>query len=505
MKAKILCADIPTGDIYRQLCSLCGQDTQILTAGDGHEALRLLKLHGSSVRLAIFNTLLPVMDGVSLCRNIRKSERWQTLPVVLVGDNEKEREASLEAGCTEYLSRPCSKAKLSEILDKALCLVWDESEARTRDQLSILVVDDTKQVRTVVRRFLTSQNYKVEEAESGEDMNRMLKLEIPDIIILDIMLPKEDGLTILRRLKQNPDTKEIPVIIVSGLGEVEIVAQALEDGAADYLTKPICSKRLTARVKNCHDTLKLRRLEREQKAVLEEKNVFLQRRVQRQMEHLKKSHHGTIFCLSKLAESRDPETGEHLERLQEYCRAICHALLDAGHFAETLSEHFIENLAAASPLHDIGKVGIPDAVLLKPGRLTPEEFDIMKTHAQLGADTLMAASEHCGNNPLIEMGIEIAQFHHEKWDGSGYPTGLSGDSIPLSARILALGDVYDALTSKRVYKDAFSHEKSRDIIVEGRGQHFDPKVVDAFLAVEDEFRRIRETFSDPVTPEVLAV
>jgi len=203
-----------------------------------------------------------------------------------------------------------------------------------------------------------------------------------------------------------------------------------------------------------------------------------------------------IFALSKLAESRDPETGEHLERLQEYCRALCESLVDAGECTELLTSDYIGNLVAASPLHDIGKVGIPDAILLKPGKLTDEEFEIMKQHSQIGADTLSAASQHYGNNPMLEMGIEIAQFHHEKWNGSGYPTGVSGENIPLSARILALGDVYDALTSKRVYKDAFSHEVSTSIIVEGRGTHFDPKVVDAFLRVEEKFKAIRAAFND---------
>lgn len=504
MKWKVLCADVATGDLHRRLSSLCGEDAQILTATDGHDALRLLKLHGDSVKLAVLNTLLPILDGVSLCRTLRRSSKWQSLPVVLVGDNERERQASLEAGCDEYLNRPCSKAKLSEILAKALCPLNESVATPTESSLSVLVVDDTQQVRTVIRRFLTAQNLEVMEADSGEMMDRVLELKTPDLIILDIMLPKEDGLSILRRLKQSEATKEIPVIIVSGLGEVEIVAQALEDGATDYMTKPICSKRLNARVKNCRDTIRLRQLEREQKSQLEARNSFLKRRIEKQMENLKNSHQGTIFALSKLAESRDPETGEHLERLQEYCREICFALRDAGHYRDILSDTFIENLAAASPLHDVGKVGIPDAVLLKPGQLTREEFEIMKTHAQLGADCLIAASEHCGNNPLIEMGIEIAQFHHEKWDGSGYPTGLSGESIPLSARILALGDVYDALTSKRVYKDAFSHEKSRDIITEGRGKHFDPRVVDAFMAVEEKFRSIRITFGDKVQPELVA-
>ena len=249
----------------------------------------------------------------------------------------------------------------------------------------------------------------------------------------------------------------------------------------------------------------MRKIEQKRRIQLTQVNCELRQKVELSVQDLKDSHRGMIFALSKLAESRDPETGEHLERLQEYCRALCTALVQAGEFTHLLTPEYIETLVAASPLHDIGKVGIPDSVLLKPGKLTDEEFAIMKTHSQIGADTLSASFEHYGNNPLLEMGIEIAQFHHEKWDGSGYPFGISGEGIPLSARILALGDVYDALTSKRVYKDAFSHEVSKSIIEEGRGTHFDPKVVDAFLRVEEAFKAIRHSFSDTEKKEYVAV
>lgn len=504
-KMKILCAGTTQEGIGDMVTSLCGEEVEVLTAHDGHEALRYLKENPDDIKLAIMNTLLPVIDGVNLCRSLRRSAKWHSLPVALVGKSERDRAASLSAGCNEYLTTPCSKAKISEIVDKSLSLVQTRALQRASEEnLSVLVVDDTSEVRTVIGRFLKESNISVREADSGKSMDKLLERMLPDIIILDIMMPGEDGLSVLRRLKEGEQTKDIPVIIVSGLGEVEIVSQALEDGAVDYLTKPIRSQRLLARVRNCRDLIRLRRLEQKQKEDLEVNISLLERRVQKQMENISASHRGTIFALSKLAESRDPETGEHLERLQGYCLALCESLRKQGKYLEILSDEFIANLAAASPLHDIGKVGIPDSVLLKPGKLTREEFDTMKTHAHIGAETLRAASVHCGNNPLIEMGIEIAEFHHEKWDGSGYPNGLSGRSIPLSGRILALGDVYDALTSKRVYKDAFSHEKSREIIVEGRGSHFDPDVVDAFLAVEEKFRHIRLSFADSVPETQLA-
>lgn len=495
-KFKVLCADSRSGVLAQYLRGVCGEDGELLIAEDGHEALMLLKLHGDEIKLAVLNSLLPILDGISLCRSIRKSSRWTQIPIVLVGEPDDGFPNELESDHTVFLRRPYSKARFSETVDRFLNPLncqWTRFRCRA---VRGLVVDDTDHVRKVLRKYLTGMDIEVSEADSSVSMEREISKQKPDLILLDLMMPGEDGLTILKRLRKNPETKSIPVIIISGIGEVEVVAEALENGAVDYLTKPICFRRLKARVKNCLDVLRLRFLEKERHKELRQINSLLQRRVETYMTGLQKSQHGTIFALSKLAESRDPETGEHLERLREYCKALCRALLEQGDYVEVLTEDFIENLAAASPLHDIGKVGIPDSVLLKPGRLTSEEFDIMKTHAQIGADTLMAATQECGNNPLLEMGIEIAQFHHEKWDGNGYPVGLRGEAIPLSARILALGDVYDALTSKRVYKEAFSHEKSRAIILEGSGSHFDPKVVDAFLAAEEQFRMIRQNFSD---------
>ena len=204
--------------------------------------------------------------------------------------------------------------------------------------------------------------------------------------------------------------------------------------------------------------------------------------------------------MAKLAESRDPETGEHLERMAEYNKLLCKNLRMLPKYESIIDDKYIENIHAASPLHDIGKVGIPDNILTKPGKLSEREFDIMKTHSAIGADTLRIVDEKHPGNDLVRMGIEIAESHHEKWDGAGYPNGVSGENIPLAGRILALGDVYDALTSKRVYKEAFSHEKSREIILEGRGTHFDPDVVGAFISIENEFLTVKERFADTEEP-----
>ena len=214
------------------------------------------------------------------------------------------------------------------------------------------------------------------------------------------------------------------------------------------------------------------------------------------MEQISSAQLATIFAMSKLAESKDPDTGAHLERMREYCKAISLYLSRQPSYASLVDSTFVSSIYAASPLHDIGKVGIPDNILLKPGKLTDDEWQVMKQHPVIGANTLRAVHGQYPDNALIRIGIEIAECHHEKWDGSGYPYGLKGDAIPLSARILALADVYDALTSERCYKDAFDHKICRETIIASKNQHFDPVVVDAFLAIEGEFRKIRDEFRD---------
>ena len=486
---------------------LCGDKITVLKANDGHEALRLLKSHRNEIKLAILDTLLPVIDGVGLCKALRRSAVWHQLPVALVGSSEVERAASLSAGCTEYLPKPLSNAKLSEVIDKSIRLVRAQQRCRAQEEtLTVLVVDDTAEVRNVISRFLSDEKISVLEVDSGSTMDEMLARTLPDIIILDIMMPGEDGLSILRRLKNSEATSDIPVIIVSGLGEEEVISQALEGGGGGFpQPNRFRSQRLLARVKNCRDLLKLRRLEQRQKAHLENSVSSLEQQIRVQMENIQASQRGTIFALSKLAESRDPETGEHLERLQGYCIALCHALKGKGHYLDELSEDFIHNLAAASPLHDIGKVGIPDAVLLKPGKLTKEEFDIMKTHAEdRSPDTASRLPALRKQSPLGDGGSRSLSSTTRSGMVQGIRMDWPENVIPLSARILALGDVYDALTSARVYKAAFSHEKSRAIILEGRGSHFDPKIVDAFLEVEEKFRDIRLSFADPVPqPEMV--
>ena len=467
---------------------------RVIEARDGLEIQETLE--EKHVDLIVSNSLLPLKDGVSVCLDLQEDEKWDRLPFILLGDEQDQLTADLsnKIDCHSYLSRPFPLPQLESIASDSLNPpVRKPVESQESKDFSALIVDDTVAIRKVLGRFLKQLELSVNEAASGREMDEVLRTDRPDIIVLDILMPEEDGMTILSRLKANPETKDIPVIMISGVGDTEVVRRALEIGAVDYLAKPFCSVRLRARIQNCLSILKLQRLETVHRQVLESSNQELEAEVQKQVQKLNRSHHGMIFALSKLAESRDPETGEHLERLQGYCRVLCESLLERGVYTETLTQDFIQDLIAASPLHDIGKVGIPDAVLLKPGRLTADEFNVMKEHSQIGADTLTAVRERYGHCSLLDMGSEIALSHHERWDGSGYPEGLSGSDIPLSARILALPDVYDALTSKRVYKDAMSHKKSRSIICEGSGSHFDPEIVAAFLDAEQQFISIRET------------
>lgn len=227
--------------------------------------------------------------------------------------------------------------------------------------------------------------------------------------------------------------------------------------------------------------------------ILEKYNQELEQLVEKKVQEIYSSHMATIFALIKLSESRDDDTGAHIERTANFCQLLARKAKDEGVFAVGITDTFIDTIYKASPLHDIGKVGIPDSILLKPGKLTEDEFLIMKTHVQLGFDTLSKVGQQYDSNEFLKMGMDIALYHHEKWNGSGYLNGLVGEDIPLSARIMGLSDVYDALRSRRVYKEAFSHEKSIEIIISNRGSHFDPVLVDVFLKFHEEFRLMYES------------
>jgi putative two-component system response regulator len=339
---------------------------------------------------------------------------------------------------------------------------------------SILIVDDTPANLQVLAGMLKKRGFKARPVPSGKLALQAAQSDPPDLILLDITMPGMDGFEVCTHLKADEKLKDIPVIFVSALTETLDKVKAFSAGGVDYITKPFQFEEVQARV-DIH--LSLRRLQIE----LEKHNQNLQELVQNKVKEISNLQLSMIFAMARLSESRDNETGRHLDRVRTLCRVLAAELRESSHYRDRVSADYMDNIYNASPLHDIGKVGIPDSILLKPGKLTPEEFEIMKKHTIIGAETLGDVRAQYPKNAFLNMGIAIARSHHEKWDGNGYPDGLVGEDIPLSARIMAVADVYDALRSPRHYKPPMGHEKVCELIAKDSGTHFDPGVVDIFL------------------------
>ncbi|MFO1020848.1 MAG: response regulator [Planctomycetales bacterium] len=333
--------------------------------------------------------------------------------------------------------------------------------------MRILIVDDDEMALDLLENALTRDGYEVLRASNGNEALAILRKGNCRLVISDWEMPGMSGLDLCRTIRSRDFGGYVYVIMLTSHQGMHDFVEGMSAGADDFITKPFNPVELGIRLRVGRRIIST-----------ETRDV-------------------TIFALAKLAESRDPETGHHLERVQSYSLTLAEQLSTNPKFFDSIDDEFIRLVYLTSPLHDIGKVGIPDAVLLKPGRLSNEEFEIMKFHATLGAQTLDAAREKFPDARFLQVARDIAAHHHERWDGGGYPDGLAGTKIPLCARIVSLADVYDALTSKRVYKAAFSHLVARSIILEGSGSHFDPDVVEAFQQREKEFVEIRERFSPP--------
>jgi putative two-component system response regulator len=349
-------------------------------------------------------------------------------------------------------------------------------------QDKVLLVDDNTTNLQLLHETLDGLGYKLLIAKNGRAALTIAQKARPSIILLDIMMPEMDGYEVCRRLKSDKKTAQIPVIFITALVDDEDEAKGLALGAVDYITKPINPELVRARV---HNHLELKR-----------HRDRLENLVKERTRRLALTQAVTIESLATLAEYRDPETGGHIKRTQNYVKALAVHLKDHSRFRDELDDDTIELLYLSAPLHDVGKVGVRDNVLLKAGRLTDEEFEEMKKHTIYGEEALRITEQKLGEDTFLHYAREIAYSHQEKWDGSGYPQGLKGNQIPISGRLMALADVYDALISKRVYKPPFPHEKAVRIIVEGKNKHFDPDTVDAFLELEDTFRNIALTFAD---------
>ncbi|MCW0506729.1 response regulator [Aeromonas piscicola] len=360
----------------------------------------------------------------------------------------------------------------------------------TSHAATILIVDDSPE-NLMVLTDLLSPTYRVLAAQSGEKCLRIATGKTaPDLILLDVMMPGMDGYEVLKQLRITPETSRIPVVLLTALADPQSEEYGLSLGAADYITKPIKPAIVQARVRT--------QLEAKQaRDGLQTQNTALEAEVARRMTENDLIQQVSIRALAHLAEIRDPETGNHILRTQGYVRQLASALAAHPRFAETLTPRYIDLLSRSAPLHDIGKVGIPDHILLKPAKLTVEEWATMRTHAKLGSDAIEQAEQDI-EQPLafLTLAKEIAHWHHEKWDGSGYPDGLRGDDIPLSARLMALADVFDALISVRVYKAAMLYDEARTLILTGSSQHFDPDVVAAFDSHFEQFIAIAERYKD---------
>ena len=359
----------------------------------------------------------------------------------------------------------------------------------TEEQPSILVIDDTPGNLSLLNQLLR-EHYRVKLANSGPRGLELAALAPPDLILLDIMMPDMDGYQVFQRLRSDPATRRIPVIFLTAKVGAEDEERGLAMGAVDFIHKPIAPSVVLARVRT---HLQIRHWQ----TFLEDKSAWLQQEVESRVSEVFRLQEATIRVMVSLAEFRDECTGNHIRRTQDYVRLLADYLSRQPRDAGFLTPEQIDRIAKASPLHDIGKIAIPDHILLKPGRHTPEEFAIMQTHSVKGESMLLRSlHEMGGDNAMLRFACQIARSHHERWDGGGYPDGLAGEAIPLAARLMAVADVYDALRSRRPYKKAFDHAEAVDIIVQGKGSHFDPLLVEAFLALQGVFSEIATKLAD---------
>jgi len=341
---------------------------------------------------------------------------------------------------------------------------------------TILVVDDDERNLRVIEAQLLAEGHAVLTASGGEEALAIVAGAVPDLILLDLMMPEVDGFEVARHLKAETATKNVPIMVVTALDDRKSRLYALNIGVEEFITKPVDRAELWVRVRN------LLRL-KDYQNFLAHHGEILEAQVAARTQQLHDAYRDTIYTMVSAAEYKDEETGHHVQRISHYCKALAEAL--------GLDGEFCDHIFYASPMHDIGKIAIPDAVLMKPGNFTPEEWAIMKTHADFGAKILTRTTS---TSPYLGMGAEIAQHHHERWDGGGYPAGLRGEAIPLPARLMNICDQYDALRSQRPYKPAFSHARTMDILTTGDGRtapsHFDPAVHAAFCGIAGRFEEI---------------
>jgi len=353
----------------------------------------------------------------------------------------------------------------------------------------ILIVDDIEINRIILREVLQN-DYLIIEASGGHEALEILFgtpgepiAMLPTAVLLDVMMPDIDGFQVLDKIKANEATKNIPVLFITAADSEETESRGLVAGAADYITKPFNHDVVRARVDNHINLARYRHM--------------LEHLVSVKTREVTRTYESTLEVLATIIEYRNLESGAHIRRTTLLTDILVDHMLEDDNFKDSLAEENVSSLVKASALHDIGKIGIPDSILLKPGKLTPDEFDVIKTHTSIGSHIIDSISENLpDNDQYLKYAKEIAHYHHERWDGTGYPEGLAGADIPLSARIISIVDVYDALTSPRCYKNAYTHEVSLGIILEAKGTQFDPGLVDILSKVADEFQQVVDEYKD---------
>ena len=357
-------------------------------------------------------------------------------------------------------------------------------------QATVLVVDDTPANLSLLAGLL-NKTYRVQLANSGIKALELAVRQPPDLIVLDVMMPEMDGYETCRRLKADERTRHVPILFLTALTRPEDEARGFEVGGADFIHKPFNPVTVKARVAT-HLQVKA------WQDMLRDRNAWLQGELESRLREVDRLRDATFYVMISFAEFRDEDTGNHVKRTQEYVRTLATWLANRPGSGVQLDADEIDQIARSAPLHDIGKVAIPDGILLKPGKLTTEEFTVMKTHAMQGWEMLRRAAERMGgeSGPMLRYAMQIARYHHEKWDGSGYPEGLQGLDIPLPARLMAVADVYDALISRRPYKDPMPHDKALLLLVEGSGRHFDPAIVEALMATHEQLAQIAQDWQD---------
>ncbi|MCB1973303.1 MAG: two-component system response regulator [Burkholderiaceae bacterium] len=363
-------------------------------------------------------------------------------------------------------------------------------EWRNRQTPTVLVVDDTPDNLVLVSELL-GEHYRVKVANSGARALKAAQTDpVPDLVLLDIMMPEMDGYEVCRQLKAAAATRDIPIIFLTARADRDDERLGLELGAVDYITKPMSPPIVLARVQT-HLALKATA------DFLRDKSAYLEREVALRTLEVQALQDVTIMAMASLAETRDDETGNHIRRTQLYVKALAERLRAHPRFEAVLNTQMIELIYKSAPLHDIGKIGVPDHILLKPGKLTDHEFEVVKEHTLLGRKAIEGAERRLGMRVrFLNVAKDMACCHHERWDGTGYPLCLAGDAIPVPGRLMALADVYDAIISQRIYKSASTHEQACSAIVKGRGTQFDPDVVDAFIDIAEEFRDIALKYPD---------